>query len=56
MLEDILRAIVKRYNHPEEIPTGSYWAAYREDIVTLLRIIEDLQKEIRDERRRYEIR
>jgi len=51
-LETILKAIKYRLDKPESIPGKSHYAAYREDISTLLQIIEELQNERREQERR----
>lgn len=38
---EIIRAIKYRLNHPEEVPSKSWWAVYRQDIQTLLEELEN---------------
>ena len=51
MLERRLLAIIYRLEHPESVPSGSWWAVYRQDIETLVEFIEKLQEELENERR-----
>lgn len=51
---ELIQAIRYRLDHPEKVPGKSWWAVYREDIRTLLKIIEENENERREERQRIE--
>lgn len=44
---DLLRAIKFRLDHPEFIPTKSWFTTYRADVQMLLKIIEENENEQR---------
>lgn len=46
---DLIQAIRFRWEHPELIPEKSWWTVCRQDIETLLKIMEERENERRKE-------
>lgn len=48
--QDEIRAIQYRLDHPEEVPGKSWYTIFRADVQRLLKIIEEIENEQREER------